>query len=354
MVATNAFGMGVDKPDVELVVHYQIPDCIENYYQEAGRAGRNGAAASAVLICGPEDETKARDQFLETLPDASFLKILYRKLNNYFQISYGEKKDEVFRFNFNDFCDAYKLNSSLVYNGLQILDQHSVLSLSQSFSRRSQLQFIVGKNTLMTYLASNNDIAILIQNILRTYGGIFDFKTKINTLLIGKKSGLEEDAVLRALKRLKKDNIVDYEAGHSDLEISFLVPREDESTINHFAPQVKALHRLKSTKLNAMIHYINNKVQCRNIQLLNYFGEIRKENCGNCDICEAYSKGSNDADQKHMEKDILGLLAIRKQTSRQLINSLPYPENDVLIMLQKLLEEELIAVNSSNEYQKIL
>ncbi|MGI9547192.1 MAG: RecQ family zinc-binding domain-containing protein, partial [Flavobacteriaceae bacterium] len=134
---------------------------------------------------------------------------------------------------------------------------------------------------------------------------------------------------------------------------SFLVPREDDSTINHFAQKVKELHRLKSTKLNAMIRYIDNRSKCRNIQLLNYFGELKKENCGQCDVCQEKSINNNSRNQEHMERDILGLLAIEKQTSRQLISCLPYKENDILIMLQKLLEEELIAVNSSNEYLKL-
>ena len=349
MVATNAFGMGVDKPDVSLVVHNQIPDCIENYYQESGRAGRDGSPAMAVLIISPSDESKARDQFINSLPDVSFLKLLYNKINNYFQIPYGEGNNLTFRFHFNHFCEVYKLDPSLTYNGLQILDQYSVLSLSQSFSRRTQLQFIVGKKVLMNYLEKNQSMVSLVQNILRTYGGIFDYKTKINTALIGKKTGLKEAKVQQVLETLHKDKIVEYEGSHTDLEISFLVPREDDSTINTFAPKLNELQNLKADKLEKMLDYVQDNRRCRNIQLLKYFGESKKIPCGICDVClENLTKDPSSF--SNMEHDILQALDQSWQTSRQLINRLPYEEKEVLQMLQRLLEEDQIEINSKNEY----
>ena len=351
IVATNAFGMGIDKADVELVVHYQIPDCLENYFQESGRAGRNGAAAQAVLICGPSDQQHAKEQFLDTIPDVNFLKLLYRKLNSFFQISYGEGKDQIFQFNFNAFCDTYKLNPSLVYNGLRIMDQHSVLTLSQNFQRRSQLQFIVGKNILMSYLDKHRDLAVIVQNLLRTYGGVFDFATRINTRLIANKSGLKEALVLKALEQLQKDAIINYQAGHTDLEINFLVPREDDVSIYRFSPELKALRQMKSEKLRQMFYYIDNNKQCRNVQLLKYFGEKIPQVCGHCDVC------LSNIDPSTFEVDtvrnaIMTALEDHEYTSRQLIDQLKYNEHQLLATLQSLLEDRLIAVNSKNEYVK--
>lgn len=351
IVATNAFGMGVDKPDVELVVHYQIPDCLENYFQEAGRAGRDGAPAKAVLIYDPSDHQKAKAQFLDAIPDNSFLKLLYRKLNNYFQISYGEGKDETFQFNFNAFCEAYSFKSSLVYAGLRILDQHSVLSLSQNFQRRAQLQFTVGKNALMNYLEKNRDIAVLVQNLLRTYGGVFDFETRINTRLIAKKSSVSEREVLTALERLEKDSIISYQAGHTDLEITFLVPREDDTTIYGFAPELKALRILKSEKLSRMFAYIENTRRCRSKQLLKYFGETLRQKCGLCDVCLDKTHDPNSHDET-IRRNILSALEGHGYTSRQLIERLSYTEHQLLTTLQGLLEDRLIVVNSKNEYVK--
>ena len=351
MVATNAFGMGVDKPDVGLVVHYQIPDCIENYFQESGRVGRDGSEAKATMIVGPGDEAIARDQFINSLPDISFLKLLYKKLNSYFQISYGEGNDLTFRFNYNDFCQVYKIDPSMTYNGLQILDQYSVLSLSQSFSRRTTLQFTVSKEVLLSYLEKNPKLVPLVQNTLRTYGGIFDFDTKINTALLAKKTGLEEATVHHMLEILAKDDIVEYQGSHTDLEITFLVPREDDSTINVFAPKLKDLQNLKADKLNTMLNYVQNNQKCRNIQLLKYFGEVKKDSCGKCDVCvDNLDKGpSIFTDMVH---DILDALEQSRKTSRQLIKDLPYEEKEILLMLQRLLEEEQIEINSRNEYLK--
>ena len=352
MVATNAFGMGVDKADVELVVHYQIPDCIENYFQESGRAGRDGYPARAVLITNPAEELKTRNRFFESMPDPSFISVLYRKLNNYFQVSYGEGKDQLFSFNFNKFCETYDLNHSLVYNGLQILDQYSVLSVSQSFSRKAQLQFLVGKAALISYLEKNQDIAHIVQNILRTYGGIFDFTTKINTVLVAKKSNVDEKLVLSVLERLSKDEIIEYNAGHTDLEIRFLVPREDDHTVNAFVPQMKEHQTRKTDMFEAMLQYVSNFKECRVKQLLRYFSENIDENCGHCDVCQSKLNVSK-ADDKDISTDILNILQRNNKTSRELIRSLPYGEKRVLNMLQHLLENDLIAINAKNEYLRL-
>ena len=353
IVATNAFGMGVDKADVELVVHYHIPDCIENYFQESGRAGRDGYPARAVLITNDAEEQAARNRFFETMPDPAFMSLLYRKLNNYFQISYGEGNDQLFSFNFNVFCETYGLNQSLVYNGLQILDQYSVLAVSQSFNRRTQLQFLVGKSALIAYLAKNQNMANIVQNILRTYGGIFDFMTRINSVIIAKKSKTDEAVVLQVLNRLSQDGIIDYQAGHTDLEIRFLVPREDDHTINAFVPQMKEHQQRKTDMFQAMLHYVSNSGQCRVQQLLGYFSEDFKETCGHCDVCFNNLKELK-TNVDTISSEILTILDQSNKTSRELIKSLPYTEKEVLMMLQQMLENDLIAINAKNEYLRLV
>ena len=347
MVATNAFGMGIDKADVSLVVHYQIPDCLENYFQEAGRAGRDGEPARAVLLTNQSDEALASSQFLSMLPDTPFLKMVFNKLNNYFQISYGELVYEPFRFSLYAFCETYKLNTLITYNALRILDQNSVISLSESFSKKSEVKFICSKDVLFGYMERNKDSANIVQTLLRTYGGLFDFETKINTHLIAKKTNQSEALVNKVLRLLEKDGLIEYKAQDNDLELNFLVPREDDITINAFIKEVEELHKTKSEKLESMLAYVKNESVCRNRMLLSYFGEEKKEDCGKCDICNTEVVES----VAEINKRVIELLKESNKSSRTLIELLGLKSTAVIESLRYLLEDGLIKINSKNEYE---
>lgn len=352
MVATNAFGMGIDKADVALVIHYQIPDCIENYFQEAGRAGRNGAPAKAVLLTNKADESQVRSQYLSVLPDVPFLKEIYKRLNNYFQISYGEGYDETFQLNFNRFCDTYALNILMTYNALRILDQNSVISLSESFSKKTTVRFVTTKDQLFNYLDKHQTMAPAIQTILRTYGGIFDYDTKINTTLLSKKAAMSEEKLPIVLQQLHDDGIIEYVAQQNDLSITFLVPREDDRTINVFAQKIKQQQQLKAGKVEYMLAYAKNDDLCRSKQLLTYFGENNATDCGICDVCINRSKSENMM-AKSISEAILGALKVKNRSSRELIAILNYQEHAVLYEIKQLLEIDKIEINTKNEYQLV-
>ncbi len=350
MVATNAFGMGVDKPNVRTVVHFQIPDCLENYYQEAGRAGRDGSPAKAVLLTNNFDVAQMRQQFLGALPDAAFLKKVYNKLNNYFQISIGESTDEIFQFPFKDFIAAYRLNSFLTYNALRVLDQYSVIALSESFFKKIEIQFIVSQNSIFDYLDKNSGSAPMIQTILRTYGGIFDFETKIDPSLIARKTKVSEKRIFDLLKKLKKDEIIDYKSKKTDLEITFLVPRDDERTINVFAKQVEERNQIKVAKVDQMLGYLHTDTVCRSKQILSYFGEKKVQACGICDVCRKRHQ-KKAVDFQSISSEILAILRKKSRTSRVLIKILDHSEAHILKTIQRMLEDGQIKVNTMNEYE---
>lgn len=350
IVATNAFGMGIDKPDVELVVHYQIPDCLENYFQEAGRAGRDGKTAKAVLITNKTDEKQARNQFLSVLPDVSFLKKVYNRLNNYLQIPYGGGSNEAYPLNFNTFCAAYQLNTRLTYNAFRILDLNSVISLSESFFKTSTIRFLASKQQIFEYLEKNRALADIVQTLLRTYGGVFDFDTKINTNLVSKKTGQNEENVIQILSRLEKDGIIAYNAVNQDLNVLFLVPREDDITINVFAKNVEEQNRIKQENMEHMLRYVNTDSTCRNKQLLAYFGEKGTKECGICDVC-LKRVFKNTESLESLPKKILTLLREKERTSRQLIEVLAYEEDSILKAIANLLEDGEIRINTKNEYE---
>ena len=350
MVATNAFGMGIDKPDVKTVIHLNLPDSIESYFQEAGRAGRNGDKAFAVILKNKSDELLVKNQFLNVLPSVDFIKTIYRKLSSYFQISYGEGIDITLDFNFNQFCKTYNFNTILAYNALLVLDRTSVITLSKQFNKKTTVHFIVSNNALFSYLETHTGISIIVKSILRTYGGIFEQETKINTSLVAEKASVKEDAVMAALLQLEKAEIITLQNTKTDAQITYLQPREDDKTINRISTIIEQQNNLRQHQVQSVLNYINNESVCKSVQLLSYFGEKNIKDCEICSVCikKKPSKKKKTASIKH---EIIEALENGDMSSRALFQTLNFSEEEINSTLKELLEYEVISITKTNTYK---
>ena len=350
MVATSAFGMGIDKADVQTVIHVELPESLESYFQEAGRAGRNGQQATSVILFNNSDKDRLTNQFLKVLPSVSFVKKVYKKLNSYFQISYGEGEHETFRFDFTEFCKTYDFNTLLTYNALQLLDRNSVLLLSQEFYRRATLQFSVSAINLTYYLIRNPGIDSIVKSLLRTYSGIYDNAITIDHALIAKKAGVPLVKIHQTLLQLHKDDVAVYEHSHADTAVTFLVQREDDLVINRISKAITAQNTRKVDQVKSMLRYIETPV-CRSKQLLAYFEEHQQEACGICDICQKKMKTKAP---RALEDQILHYLNQGACSSKTLLEVLKIErEEDLLSSLKLLLMQKKIKITPSNLYQRI-
>ena len=350
MVATNAFGMGIDHPNVRFVIHLQIPESLESYFQETGRAGRDGEMASAVLLYNGYDKILVKTQFVDSLPTTSDLKKIYRTLNNYFQIPYGEGEFTKHNFNFSEFCQAYSLNSQLTYNALTSLDRLGVLQLSQEFGRKSIVQFLVSSEALLDYFEKEVTASIIGKTILRIYGGIFEIPTAINLDLIAAKTGQTIETIAAILKKMERDQLAEITLQITDATLTFLVPREDDKTIHVISREVEALNRKKKAQVNSVLNYLENTKTCRSVQLLSYFGETILEKCGICSVCKQHPSNLSKKELQQIAENILALLEGEDLSSREISEKLTFAETDVLKAINLLLDAEKININPRNQY----
>ena len=348
IVATNAFGMGIDKPNVKTVMHIQLPENLESYYQEAGRAGRNGQKSFGVLLVNSSDVGIGKQQFLEVLPDKTFLKEVYSKLNSFLQIAYGEGIGETYPFNFTNFCQQYRFPTTKTYNALQFLDRQGILTLSQQFTEKVTLQFIIPSKEVMRYISLNPADEEMILAILRNYAGVFDMETSLNTSLITKKAKATEEQLINLLERLAQKGVIAYRSSGNDSSITFNEVREDEHTINRISKFLEKQNEIKLKQFEAVVDYVTNTNKCKSRLILEYFDEKTGTDCGICSYC--INKTRKAASPLDSANAILGLLKEAPSDSKELENKLNLTTEEIVFALQILLENNRITTNTNNQY----
>ena len=350
VVATNAFGMGIDCENVRYVIHIQLPESLESYFQEAGRAGRDGDTATAIILYNEDDKRMVKNQFVASLPTTSDIKKLYRTLQTYFQISYGEGEFTNHSFNFTEFCQIYKLNTLITYNGLNALDRLGVIELSKEFGRRSILKFLVPSAALLTAFDKNVSFSMVGKTILRMYGGIFESANAIDLRLVAGKMGTGVDKVVSILKDMEQQDLVELKLYETDASITFLVPREDEKTINPLRKEIDSLREKKKAQVASVLAYIENTSQCQQLQLVHYFGEENDTSCGICSFCIAEKNSEEKKPTQDISEKIMGLLNEHPLDSRSIIEKLNFAETEVIEVLRLLLDAGKIRLNAVNQY----
>jgi len=351
MVATNAFGMGIDKADVSTVIHTHIPESLEHYFQEAGRAGRNQKPAQAVLLVGPNDIQSTRNWHINQIPNVDYLKLIYKKLCIYFQIAYGELSEEKHGFNFNSFCNLYSLPKRKTYNGLKVLERHGLIVFEEYFKKRASILFLVSHKSLSTVLAHDDQLRLIVTTILRTYEGIHSQETAIDIEKIAKILHVESSVIINNLNVLDAKEIVKFKSTNTDAQITFGQPREDDKALNRISKEVKTQNKIKLRKIQAVIDYIENNSICKSQQLLKYFGETQSKACGNCNVCLENNTQPRTTFKKENVVLVLNSLEAQPLSSRELASNLSLSSEQVIGVLTYLLEQEKIEHTQTNQYQ---
>ena len=341
IVSTNAFGMGIDKPDVRLVVHMDMPGSLEEYYQEAGRAGRDEQRAYAVALCSNIDCTKLKKRLADEFPDRDFISRVYDALGNYYQIAMGFGLDTVHDFSLVDVCTADKFSHLQAHHALKILELAGYIEYTEEQENASRLVFTATRDELYKYLHQDKKTDEVIQTILRSYTGLFSDYVYINEGLISTRTGLSQQEIYEVLVGLSKYRIVNYIPHKKTPLIIYTRTREEIKYLSIPRSAYEERKERFESRINRVMEYINENRICRSRMLISYFGEKGTSDCGCCDVCLAKNdSGLNNHTFNTIRDALQKALTDGPQEAKKLTENLPFPADKIITVIRYLADHD--------------
>ncbi len=342
IVATNAFGMGIDKPDVRFVIHWDIPDSIESYFQESGRAGRDGKKAWAVQLFYQSDIGRAKERVNTKFPAVKYIKNIYELLCNFLQVPVGSGKNVVYEFNLAEFVSKYRLSVTGAYNSLKFLERENYIELTEELNNPSRVHFKVSRDDLYKFQVANASMDGFIKLLLRSYTGMFTEYVPVNEESLARKAGSTRDIIYKFLVNLSSRDIINYIPGKKTALIIFTEERLDRKSL-YISPQnYKDVRDKYIERLDAMLKYVSSKTKCRASMLLDYFGQ-ESLRCGMCDVC--LSRNELDLSKYEFDRildEIKGILENDNIAAGHLVEKLDTSEEKAVKVIRWLLDHDKI------------
>ena len=343
MVATNAFGMGIDKPDVRVVIHADVPDSPEAYFQEAGRAGRDGMKAYAVLLFCARDKITLKQRVSDTFPEKSYIRKIYEDINFYYQMAMGDGRGCTFAFNIDEFCRNFRHFPVQTDSALKILTRAGYLEYTDEQDNASRIMFTITKEELYRIREQSEDTEKLLRILLRTYTGLFTDYAYFSEDNLSTRSGLSKQQIYETLLSLSRQHILHYIPAKKTPYIIYTRERQETERVYLSKEVYEDRKESYVQRINAMIEYAESENRCRSRMLLRYFGEKNEHNCGQCDVClQQHQSGLKSGEFEAISQQLQALLKENPLSLQEIKDKMQVPENHLMKVVSYLVSEEII------------